>query len=260
MYPVQPRQNAVEGTVTEPRADDDNQSAANSGELHAELNYVRAQLHAAHAREAALEAELLHRVRNLFAVVRSIFSRTLENAETLEHVADHFYGRLDTLARYQLRANPAATVYLEDMVRETLLAFAAGDDPRITIEGNEVALGGRHAETIGMALHELATNSVKFGVLARPQERGALQLRWQVADDRLRFEWLETGVSVLSAAPFRHGFGREYIEQAVVYQLGAETSFELSAGRVRCVLDVPLTPADVVSEAEPFRLPGVDHT
>lgn len=215
-------------------------------QLRAELERARASLEAADraldaskVRAKALDAELQHRVRNILAVVRSVFSRTVENAETLEHASDHFRGRLDTLARYQLRAGSSTGFDLEEIIHDTLMTYAVLDHPRVEVEGPEVRLNGRTAESVGLALHELVTNAIKFGMLSSSSERGALSVRWETREDRLSLEWTETGIAILATAPLRIGFGREYIEQGMPYQLGGETSFELSAGRLRCTFDIP---------------------
>ena len=88
---------------------------------------------------------------------------------------------------------------------------------------------------LALAVHELATNSVKFGALSGGG--GRLAVRWSIAAEeprRLSIEWIETGVAVVAAAPIHSGFGREYIEQALPYQLDATTSFELRPGGLTC--------------------------
>jgi two-component sensor histidine kinase len=234
-----------ENTVSKPPGDA-NARAERPG-MRGELDRARTDLDAANAalyssrgRIDALDAELQHRVRNILTVVRSIFSRTVETADTLEHVSTHFTGRLDTLARYQLRDASAAGFDLENMILDTLMTYASLEHPRVEIEGPEVRLNGRMAESIGLALHELATNSIKFGMLSPATDRGTLRIRWETRQGVLRFEWQESGIVVMSAAPLPMGFGREFIEQGLPYQLGGETSFELSAGHLRCTFDIPL--------------------
>jgi two-component sensor histidine kinase len=253
---------AREDVVSKPQ---DEEGADALAETRVELARVRADLEAANLalvtarlNAVALEAEPLHRVRNVLAVVRSIFSRTIESADTLESAANHFRGRLDTLAQYQLYASPAQGFYLEDMIRDALLAFAAFDDPRIELTGPEVCLIGRHAEGIGLALHELVTNSIKFGMLSPAQKGGHLKLAWTVTDNLLCFEWLETGVTILSSAPMRTGFGRKYIEDALPYQLGAKSSFDFAAGRLLCTMIVPLKNQQSFETREQIRSSGVD--
>jgi two-component sensor histidine kinase len=218
------------------------------GELHAQLAEARRELtdagrerQASHDREALLRNELLHRVRNMLAIIRSIFSRTVAAGGSLDDVADHFRGRLDAIARAQTTQSldPGGTIDFEQIVRDELHSFQFGDDPRIRISGLEVRLAPDIAQMIGLALHELVTNSIKFGVLAMLEERGRLEVSWTTAEGQLRFSWIETGVSILSPAPLRRGFGREFIEQALPYQIDAETRFELRPGGISCEIVAP---------------------
>src|SRR5690606_31592148 len=89
-----------------------------------ELEQLRGQQ--VEARRAGFPAiEVQHRVRNLLAMVRSVFSRTIETADSLEHAAEHYVGRLDTLTRHEVRflRDFAGTTDLEDMLRDELLRF-----------------------------------------------------------------------------------------------------------------------------------------
>jgi two-component system CheB/CheR fusion protein len=206
------------------------------------LGRAERELSLARQREASLDRELQHRIRNILALTRSIFSRTVESHESLEQLASHFHGRLDALARHQagsLRTSQRK-LSIEDMVRTELLGGIAEADSRVTIRGPEVLMEARQAEPFGMALHELVTNSIKFGVLSQAETKGQLTIGWQRAGDRLIFEWRESGVAVIGVAPLRHGFGREYIEQSLPFQLDARTCFELGAGTVHCTIDLPM--------------------
>jgi two-component sensor histidine kinase len=207
------------------------------GDARRALEHSEALRHASNERETALAGELQHRVRNMLGIIRSIFSRTMETAASLEDAADHFRGRLDTVARYQAHfvRHPGGTVDLETLFRDELLNFGFSDGEQITIEGPRVRLPYETAEAIGLAVHELATNSVKFGALSGDDAR--LAVRWSVGaemPERLSIEWTESGVPVLAVAPLRMGFGREYIEQALPYQIDATTSFELRPGGITC--------------------------
>jgi two-component sensor histidine kinase len=215
---------------------------AQLAEAHRELASVERERQASRDREALLANELLHRVRNMLAIIRSIFSRTVAAGGSLDDVADHFRGRLDAIARAQTSQSldPGGTIDFEQIVRDELHSFQFGDDPRIGIAGPEVRLAPDVAQMIGLALHELVTNSIKFGVLAMLEERGQLEASWTTDEGQLRFTWIETGVSVLSPAPLRRGFGREFIEQALPYQIGAETRFELRPGGISCEIVAPL--------------------
>ena len=209
---------------------------SDSPDLHALLAEAQAALRASGEREAALRSELEHRVRNALAITRSVFSRTMDNATSVEDARDHFLGRLDALARYQGRiaAMPGYTFDLETMVWDELMIFGSGNDPRVEVAGPSVQLAHGVAEAIGLALHELATNSVKFGVLGEPASNRRLQITWKEQDRSILFEWAETGVPIVASAPIASGFGREFIEQGLPYQLGAETEFELLPGGLVC--------------------------
>jgi two-component sensor histidine kinase len=195
---------------------------------------------AAH-REMLLRNELQHRVRNMLAIIRSVFARTVASGGSLEDVADHFQGRLDAFTRFHamLGTDPAARLDLDAMIRDELRAFAV--DPRIALGGPDVVLSPDVAQLVGLALHELATNSIKFGVLSLAAGRGRLRISWSVADAGLVLVWDEDEVPVLSAAPVHHGFGREFIEQALPYQTGGAASFELRRGGMRCTISLPAT-------------------
>ncbi len=191
-------------------------------------------------REAMLAAELQHRVRNMVAIIRSVFARTADTATSLEEAADHFRGRLDTVARHQSQftRNPAGTIDLETLFRDELLGFGFSDGEQVTIEGPMVRLPYKTAEMIGLTIHELATNSVKFGALSG--DKGQLAIAWSSGPDApVAIEWRESGVGVVAAAPMRMGFGREYVEQALPYQLKATTSFELRPGGLLCRISLP---------------------
>jgi two-component sensor histidine kinase len=199
-----------------------------------------------HARQLRDErhaaAELQHRLRNNLALMRSIVRRFNETAESHEHSALHLDARLGALARTQgvLAAAGASGVDLEALVRTELIAGAAPEE-RCLVQGPTVRLHSRAAESLGLALHELATNSLKFGALGIPN--GRLVVNWGVTgrpSPRLQLTWIESGVTVVSAAPRRRGFGQELIECTLPCTLGARTSFTFDPGGVQCVIDMPL--------------------
>ena len=206
------------------------------------LQRSEALLNAASAREMALEIALQHRVRNMLATIRTVFNRTMDAAETLQEAADHFSGRLDTLARYEsiLARRPHSPVEFDTLVRDELLTLGFSDGERVVLQGPCVPLPHVGASLIGLAVHELATNSMKFGALSTPD--GRLAVRWKLGPDEasgLAIEWIETGVPVLASAPFRSGFGRDFIEFGLPYQIDARTSFELRAGGLHCHIALP---------------------
>jgi two-component system CheB/CheR fusion protein len=196
-------------------------------------------------RQRMLIAELQHRVKNILSVVRSITTRTLLSSDRLDDFAAHFDGRLRALARIQavLARQPEAEVELDEIVHEELLSHATHDGRQIEVQGPRVRLRHKAAETFALALHELATNAVKYGALASPA--GRVTIGWRVmnssAAPMLLFEWRETGVAVVDPTPARIGFGRELIEQGLPYDLpGAATSISFGPGGLQCVVELPM--------------------
>lgn len=193
-------------------------------------------------------AELQRRVRNILTVVRSVFTRSMEAGGEWDDMADHFRGRLDALARAQVivTQTAAGTADLQNLIRDELISVGVCDGPNVSIDGPDVLLDTRIAEMLGLAVHELTTNALKYGALKG--SGGRLKIAWSVHHDasahpRLDLCWDEQGVPAVPLTGLREGYGRELIEQALPYRLGAETRLEFRGGGVRCSISVPLNAA-----------------
>lgn len=198
--------------------------------------------HAADRCQEVLVAELQHRTRNLIAVVRSIAEQTMATTGSTEAFRNQFNDRLEALARVQglLSRADEEPVTIENLIRQDALG---GDDGHITLEGPIVALRNSIVQTLALALHELATNARKHGNLSKGA--GKLSVTWQVREDidgpHLMLDWQETSAkSPINTAPERWGYGRELIERALPYALGAKTAYALQPDGVRCTIDLPL--------------------
>lgn len=191
-------------------------------------------------REKLLRNEVQHRVRNMLATVRSIFSRTADSSDSLDDARDHFIGRLDALARFQVArsVNSDGISDLENIIRDELRSFEF--DERIEVAGPEVAVPHDVAEVLGLAIHELATNAIKFGALSTSDARFRLIVKWTLSNGQLTLDWREKGVPVVASAPIGSGFGREFIEQGLPYQTGAVTTFALGPGGLSCTIRLSL--------------------
>ncbi|MCB8820903.1 PAS domain S-box protein [Microvirga rosea] len=210
-----------------------------------------------------LLAELQHRVRNTLAVMRSITRRTATTSETVEDYAMHLEGRVEAFARTQAMATraPDAGVDLEEFVRDELLAAAVDENEKARIDGPPVRLRGKAADSIGLAIHELATNAIKYGALSK--DGGRIDVTWGIrgaeGDRRLRLEWRESGVRIASAGPRRRGFGSELIERTLRYELDAETELEFAPGGVRCVIEVPVNERTATTDvSQKLNQPGTE--
>ena len=200
-------------------------------------------------RQQVLLAELQHRTRNLLAVTQAIAGQTLRRSGSLEAFAAEFESRLRALSRVQslLARADQGDVELGELAHEELLAHGDGlAEDKAVLDGPAVSLPAISAQAIGLALHELATNALKYGALGQPD--GKLSIRWWVEDGgagrQVTLDWAETGVVMPGAdAPRRKGYGRELIERALPYQLGAKTTLSFGSDGVRCTIAVPLAEA-----------------
>ena len=189
-------------------------------------------------RQRMLQSELQHRVRNLLAILRSITRRTAESAETVEDFANHLEGRIDAVARVQTPISrfPDSYVDLDAILREEMRAAVASPE-RTTVQGPEVALQPRTAQTLSLAVHELTTNAVKFGALSEPD--GSLDVSWTVDGRDLSIRWEERGVRI-PTPPTRRGFGTEMLERTLPYELKARVHYQYGANGFSCRISLPL--------------------
>ena len=197
----------------------------------------------ADAQARILRARLENRVRNVLAVIRSVGTRSAERAPTLEEFLLHFEGRIDAIGRSQLAGTRDGEISFELLLREELLAQAIQDEPHVSLEGMDVAITSEQAEALGLAMHELAVNAVKFGALAGPG--GSLAVRWWVESRAeslaLNIDWRERcGLHVIPGRRDRAGFGLTYLEHALPFQLNAEVTLGFLRQGLRCQIAVPL--------------------
>lgn len=208
-------------------------------------------------RQQVLVAELQHRTRNLMGVVRSTADRTGETSRDFDDFRARFRDRLDALARVQSllsRLNESDRIAFDELI-QTEIAAMHGSGDRVSLDGPPgVRLRSSMVQTLAMAIHELATNAVKYGALGQPD--GHLAVSWRMLEPdrrgrpRLHIDWRESGVKMPSRrAPRGGGQGRELIERALPYQLGAETSFELGPDGVRCTITIPISASTARKDA-----------
>jgi PAS domain S-box-containing protein len=192
--------------------------------------------------------ELSHRVKNTLATVQSIAMQTMQNAPTIEAFQDAFESRLVALASTHnlLLQNPSQVVSLRDLAASELSHYAADDDTRFTIEGDDVSLRSERAVPIGMMFHELATNAAKYGALSVLSGRVAVS--WTLGEDAgtLHLQWVETDGPAVKR-PSRRGFGSRLIERGLAHELGANVRLIFDPCGVRCVMDIPLPPVAEMS-------------
>jgi two-component system CheB/CheR fusion protein len=197
---------------------------------------------AAEKLERELTAELSHRVKNTLTIVNSIASQTARRSSSLESFLQGFLGRVHALAfAHDLLAQTSWTdAPLHDLIRVELEPFLE-NTAGLTVDGPRVMLKPRATVTLGMVFHELATNAVKYGAFSAPG--GKVVISWKVKQvgpaERLELRWVETSGPPV-AEHRNHGFGHDFIERAVAYDLEGEARLDFPASGLRCVVGLPV--------------------
>ena len=188
--------------------------------------------------------ELNHRVKNMLAVVVSLATQTMRRSDTLEEFSKNYLGRVHALASaYSLLSNEGwQTVSLRDVVFEELKPFLARDGRNVVLKGPLVPLAPRPALSLGMAVHELTTNAVKYGALSVLE--GQVSVTWSVEEgeegNRLTLKWVEEGGPPVEA-PEHRGFGMMLIERGLKQDMRAEVTMEFAREGVRATLVAPVS-------------------
>jgi two-component sensor histidine kinase len=188
-------------------------------------------------RQRLLTAELSHRVKNALSVVQAALRLT--RRDDPHAYAKAIEGRVAALARANtmLAESDWQGAALEGLVSAELKPFIGGDaGPRVLVFGPPVTLAPTAVQPLAIAVHELATNAVKYGALSIPD--GTLEIRWSATPDGdLLLSWSEGG---LSLEPPRHaGFGTRVLEATLETQIGGEIQRDWSPHGLRCVIRLP---------------------
>ncbi|MFB6448091.1 sensor histidine kinase [Bradyrhizobium tunisiense] len=160
----------------------------------------------AEERMMLLAYEVDHRSNNLLAVTQAMLRLT--KAETAAEFQAAFQGRLSALANVQrlFSASRWTGASLKTIVEEEMRPYTSGDGERVRIAGDDIRLPATLAQSIAVAVHELATNAAKYGALSTPS--GRLNIHWETTDaEPLVLRWSESGGPRVNEPPKRKGFG-----------------------------------------------------
>ena len=198
----------------------------------------------AEERQKLLLDELNHRVKNTLTAVQSLARQTAGGAQDLDNFLKKFDSRLLTLSRaHTLLANDIwQGAGLTDIISVSLSPFVE-DDSRVTISGPPVRLGPTAAVTLGMAMHELITNAVKYGALST--HSGHVDIRWDLdleggAEPALEFTWCERGGPAITNVG-RHGFGSRLLQEGLARELNGDVDLKFEESGAVCQIRLPLS-------------------
>lgn len=198
----------------------------------------------------SLTRELNHRVKNTLANVLSLITLTRRRTGSLDEFADGLDGRIRALSATHdlLTQSDWGTTPIASVVAAELAPYTRADDGALDMSGPAVELAPNDALSLGLALHELATNASKFGALSVPG--GRVSISWSMEEDGLaRIDWVERGGPPVAAMRHR-GFGTDLIEKIVAHELRHPVDLRFDPEGVRCRLLVPVRqPADFAIRA-----------
>ncbi len=205
---------------------------------HAEAQAAQASaIGEARDRADLLARELNHRVKNLFAVVLAIVQMSARDKPEAKDVTDSIAQRIRAL----LTAHEVSQGELERPVAslhqliETSLAPYRSSTQTAAVEGPEVLLPAKHVTPLGLVLHELTTNAVKYGAWSG---QGTVDVRWQEKDGRVFITWRELGKPV-DGEPDRKGFGSMLMHSAA-RQFGGSIERKFTPQGIVVEIDLPL--------------------
>ena len=185
-----------------------------------------------------LLAELDHRVKNVLAAVQSLAAQSARKTTSLDAFLKTFAGRLKAMASAHelLTATRWRGAALGNIAAAELGGLAPG---QARWEGPEIFLSPRAANALSLALHELATNAVKFGALS--VDSGRVTVTWRESQDGgFVLDWIEQGGPSVSP-PVRRGFGVTLLEQVTGRELGGHVRVDYRREGVRARIDADAT-------------------
>jgi two-component sensor histidine kinase len=200
------------------------------------------ELHETRDRQRMLINELNHRVKNSLAIVQAIAQQSFKGAHSSPEARAAFEGRLAALsAAHDLLTRENWETASMVKVIEDAVAPYRGQKGRFAIDGPDLRLPPKTAVSLALALHELATNAVKYGALSTSE--GRIEIKWKIERDdgreQLRLVWRETGGPLVSV-PEKRGFGTRLIERSLAAEFEGKVDIDFLPEGVVCTVLAPL--------------------
>jgi PAS domain S-box-containing protein len=189
----------------------------------------------AEERQTLLTREVDHRAKNALALAQSIVRLT--RGESVKAYMQAVEGRISALARVHtiLSLSSWQGAEITKLVDEELAPYSMSD--QIAFSGSNIQLQPATAQTLAMVLHELVTNSAKYGALSTLA--GRLTIKWEMDADVLQILWEERD-GPLVERPASRGFGTRSVIASIESQLGGQAQFDWRTEGLVCRLSVPL--------------------
>jgi light-regulated signal transduction histidine kinase (bacteriophytochrome)/CheY-like chemotaxis protein len=180
----------------------------------------------ANQRQELLIAELNHRVRNILGLIRGLISQSRSGVSSVEEFAEVVGGRVQALARAhdQITRHQWGPGALSDLITAEAEAYLSGKAQRVKLDGQPTALAPDAFSILSLVIHELMTNSAKYGALC--DQRGQVTIDWtRDAKGDLIIDWREKDGPPVKP-PTRRGFGSTIIEHSIPHDLNGEVTLD----------------------------------
>ena len=188
-----------------------------------------------------LAIELSHRVKNTLAVVEALASQT--TAKSVKEFRDKFTGRIQALAQAHTLSfeSDRGSVDLKALLEQALSAYHIDHAERVVCDGAPIAVTPKQALGLRLMMHELVTNTVKYGALST--KRGTVHLSWQIeqtgeGQHMVQLRWQERGGPAVKA-PKQPRFGAKLIKAACEYDLEGEARLDYVPEGLICEIAFP---------------------
>ena len=186
--------------------------------------------------------ELTHRSKNLLAVIQAMARQTARHAGSIEVFLDQFAARLQALAASHdlLVRESWYGASIGELIHSQLAVYIDRIDSQVALDGPAVALKPEAAQNLGLALHELANNAVKFGALSVPD--GRISISWNRREGEaggvLQFDWHERHGPAVKPRR-KQGFGSMVIERNLARALDAKIDLDFNPDGLHCHITIP---------------------
>ncbi|MDB2438325.1 GAF domain-containing protein [Hellea sp.] len=198
-----------------------------------------------------LIAELNHRVRNILNLIKGLINQSSGDAKTIAEFTQIVGGRVHALARAhdQITQENWSPASIQDMILTEAAAYLDDKVSRLNIHGPDALLTPPAFTTVSLVIHELMTNSMKYGALSGPKghvEVGLVRLR----GGALVINWRESGGPQIKTIPTRKGFGTTIIERSIPFELKGEANISYKRAGLEADFVIPASFVPKFQKAE----------
>ncbi|MCW2283218.1 PAS domain S-box-containing protein [Rhodoblastus acidophilus] len=185
--------------------------------------------------------EVNHRSKNMLAVVQAVARQTARFADSPEAFTDGFMARLAAIgaSHDMLVSRDWRGVQVEELTRIQCCELIESEESRIVVSGDLIEINPRAAESYGLALHELATNAVKYGALSTTEGWVELTFALDPETQTYRFSWREQGGPPVEP-PERNGFGVCVLTRTAPQSINGESRLDFPQEGLTYTLSAPL--------------------